>query len=87
MTMAAGAQAADLGAEPTRAQVQAELGQAKAIAEETSSELQSRAAITQGGALSAAGSGSTGGAGGCGRSALKGGSTGAAGSGGGANWR
>ncbi|AEE68803.1 Uncharacterised protein [Bordetella pertussis] len=29
MTMAAGAQAADLGAEPTRAQVQADLAQAK----------------------------------------------------------
>ncbi|AMG86714.2 MULTISPECIES: DUF4148 domain-containing protein [Bordetella] len=54
MTMAAGAQAADLGAEPTRAQVQAELVQAKANGQYTFGEQDYPAAITQGSALSAA---------------------------------
>lgn len=46
MTMATGAQAADLGAEPTRAQVQAELVQAKANGQYTFGELEYPAAQT-----------------------------------------
>ena len=48
MTMAADAQAADLGAEPTRAQAQAELVQAKANGQYTFGEQDYPAAITQG---------------------------------------